>query len=145
MAKHQGGPLKFLNDIGNRKGFSRAGHAEQSLVSVTTLNSLYQASDCRRLVAGGLEFACEVEFRHMSTLYALIDICAIMIYKYKHLTEPASTFFGGTRMSRQAKEQKRYAKPELGRFFEGLGYAYTVTDLLTGQVAFTSYDQDVAG
>jgi hypothetical protein len=47
-------------------------------------------------------------------------------------------------MSRRSKERERYAKPESGQFTAGLGYPYTVTDILTGQVAFTCYDRGVA-
>lgn len=69
MGNHQGRPVHLGDDIGHGKGLARAGNAQKRLFFVTIGHSAGQLGNGLRLVAGGFEFACQLEFLHSIGVY----------------------------------------------------------------------------
>ena len=51
----QGRTLQFLDDVGDGEGLARAGHPQQGQARLAIPQPLHQATDGRRLIAGGAE------------------------------------------------------------------------------------------
>ena len=64
VGEDEGGALDVLDEVGHGEGFAGAGHAEQSLLADAGVQAGGELGDGGWLVAGGLVFGDELEFRH---------------------------------------------------------------------------------
>ena len=70
VGQDQRGPLDGLNDLGHGEGLAGAGNAQEDLFLQPVLDARRQGGDGLRLVAGGLVFGYDLEFRHGDLLSA---------------------------------------------------------------------------
>ena len=64
MSQHQGGTTGLSDDIGHRERLACAGRTQKGLITTTTIHTLHQLSDRRRLITFGGVGRSQVVGRH---------------------------------------------------------------------------------
>ena len=75
MGDNEGGFLGALDEVGNGKGFTTAGDAEEGLVRFALLGAIDQLLNGFGLVTGRLEWAFKFEFHGVIVILATLSEC----------------------------------------------------------------------